>query len=287
MLFLEVESILTEEIEKLKNSKQWWEKISPQILNFFIKFILVIILFCITRRMISLLVKCLEKIFQKANIEPTLRKFLIPAIRGILNVLIFFFFIDFLGVPSSSIVAILGSTGLAVGLALQGSLSNVAGGVLILLLKPFRVNDYIYEHKENLEGKVKAIGVFYTTLITGDNRVIVLPNGNLANSSISNFTATPTRRVDLQVGISYESNLSKAKKILEEVLQNQENRCLNTEVSVYVAELKEHAVILGFRAWFPSELYWETSVALLEKVKLALEEGNISNPYQVFTRLNH
>jgi small conductance mechanosensitive channel len=271
MLYLATEGVLSTEIEKLQRTPEGWEQMLPQILDLLAKVAIALVLIWVGRKIIILSIKALERVLQTAKVETTLRKFLIPAVRSVLHVFLIFFIVDFVGVPSSSILAILGSAGLAVGLALQGSLSNIAGGVLILLLKPFLVNDYIKEHAGGIEGTVRSIGLFYTTLMTSDNRIIVLPNGNLANSSISNFSQRPIRRVDLKVKVPYTVDLQETKKLLEEALLSQEHRCEDKEIFVFVEELEERVVVLGFRAWFPNEHYWKSKVSLLEKAKIALE----------------
>ena len=162
---------------------------------------------------------------------------------------------------------------------MQGSLSNFAGGVLILLLKPFKVGDYIIEDVNKNEGTVKEISVFYTKLTTPDNRVIIIPNGTLANSSLMNVTQSEKRRVDIYVGVSYQADLKKAKSILTELAEQEINRLKDEPMDIFVSDLEDSSVKLGVRIWVPTDSYWETRWRLVEEVKLALDAGGIEIPY--------
>ena len=183
------------------------------------------------------------------------------------------------GIAASSVVAVLGSAGLTVGLALQGSLSNFAGGVLILLLKPFVVGDYIIENGGGMEGTVSEISIFYTKLLTVDNKAIMIPNGALSNSSIINVSAMNKRRVDVEVGVAYNSDLAKVKTILEDVIMNDEARLENEEVNVFVSVLGESSITMGTRMWVKSADYWTAKWRITENVKLALDKNGIEIPF--------
>ena len=183
------------------------------------------------------------------------------------------------GLDAASILALLGSAGVAIGLAIQGSLANFVGGVLILMLKPFKVGDYIKEDTNGNEGTVISIELFYTKLTTVDNRVIVLPNGTLANSSLTNVTACDSRRLDLKVGISYDADIRQAKEVLQKVLEEDEGVLKAKEHFVYVDELAESSVNLGIRCWFSMDGYWQGKWRLTENVKYALDEAEIGIPY--------
>ena len=184
-----------------------------------------------------------------------------------------------LGVEPASIAALLASGGVAIGLALQGSLSNFAGGVLILLLKPFVVGDYIIEDTNKNEGTVKEIQIFYTKLATVDNKTIVIPNGTLANTSLTNVTAKDERRLDLTVGISYEADLKAAKETIEKILREDESVLQTEELIVYVDSLADSAVMIGSRCWVKTNEYWPARWRILEKIKLTLDENEIVIPY--------
>lgn len=183
------------------------------------------------------------------------------------------------GVKESSIAALLASSGVAIGLALQGGLSNLAGGVIILILRPFVIGDYIIENSGKQEGTVVKIDLFYTTLSTVDNRRITVPNGALTNSSIVNVTAKDNRKLEIKVGISYQADLKKAKKILEMLLHEDASIMSDQEMQVFVDELAADSVILGLRAWVKTEEYWAAKWRLNEKIKLTFDEQGIEIPF--------
>ena len=184
-----------------------------------------------------------------------------------------------LGVPIASFIAVLGSAGLAIGLAMQGSLANFAGGVLILILHPFRVGDYIIDGSTGKEGTVDKIDLFYTTIITIDNKCITIPNGTLANSDITNATAMETRRLDIPVGISYNSDIKLAKDTLFEIINSQEKVHKDKGIKVFVKELADSAVILELRVWVNTEDYWDLKFLLNEIIKLEYDKIGIEIPY--------
>ena len=173
-----------------------------------------------------------------------------------------------------------GGGGVAVGLALQGSLSNFAGGVLILLLKPFKVGDYIIEHSHNNEGTVTEISIFYTKLLTVDNKLIVIPNGTLSNSSLTNVTNKDRRRVDLVVGIAYEADIRTAKDVIYAVAEKEEARIPEEKPVVYVDNLAASSVDIGLRVWVKTGDYWPARWRMTENIKYALDAKGISIPYQ-------
>ena len=185
---------------------------------------------------------------------------------------------DKLGISSASIIAILGSAGLAISLSMQNMLGNFAGGVIILLMKPFKVGDYIICGQE--EGTVAAIGLVYTTLNTMDNKQIVLPNGNLSNTSLTNVTAQEKRRLELKVGISYQSDLKKAKDILYGLFEAHPLIKKDQDLIVFVDQLGESSVVIGARGWVETGNYWSVKWELTEKVKLAFDEAGIEIPFR-------
>ena len=183
-----------------------------------------------------------------------------------------------LGIDSASIVAILGSAGLAIGLALQESLKNFAGGILILVMKPFKVGDYIV--MPNAEGTVSVIGLVYTILVTIDNKTISIPNGTLSNSIVTNVTAMEKRRLDLTVGIGYQSDLRKAKEIMDRIYRQHPSVLQEEPIVTYVDSLGDDSVVLGARGWTKSEDYWAARWDITEKIKLAFDEEGIEIPYR-------
>lgn len=178
---------------------------------------------------------------------------------------------------SASLIALFGSAGLALGLALQGSLANFAGGVLILLMKPFKVDDYIVTASG--EGTVAVIGLVYTTLLTVDNKKIVIPNGTLANSPLTNVTTMEKRRLDISVGIGYQADLKKAKKVLQRIYENHPEIIKEDGITVFVDSLGESSVLLGARGWVSTGTFWQTKWEITEEIKLAFDREGIEIPY--------
>ena len=193
---------------------------------------------------------------------------------GLYAILILSIIVRF-GVDTSTVAALLASGGVAIGLALQGSLSNFAGGVLILLLKPFSVGDYIIEHSDNLEGTVKEIQIFYTKLSTVDNKTIVIPNGNLSNNSLTNVTAMDLRRLDFYVRIGYDEDLKKTEQIIRSVMEQEDRVIKEKEHTVFVDDLAESYVALCVRLWLKSDEFWNARADIMERTKLALDQAGI------------
>lgn len=228
----------------------------------------------------SYVTKWTKQLIYRSRIEESVGTFLVSIVRIGLKVLVFIMAAIQLGVDNSSFVAVIGSAGVAIGLALQGSLSNMAGGCLILLLKPFQVGDYIKEDSHGNEGTVVGIDLFYTRIQTVDNKMIVVPNGVITSSSLTNVTRQEERLLDLRIGIGYEDDLLRAKEIIRN-LAKQHSKTLDEEgIQVFVAELGDHCVILGLRVWVPTDEYNPIKWELLEKIKLEFDEQGINIPYQ-------
>ena len=181
------------------------------------------------------------------------------------------------GFDATSIVALLGSIGVTIGLALQGSLSNLAGGVLILILKPFKVGDYIVVGSN--EGTVKEIGIFYTKLLTVDEKTVILPNGVLSNSSLTNVSTSETRRVDFEMSIAYDADIRQAKQVLQSVVEADNRVLFDRGITVMVQNLGASEVVIGVRCYCKNEDYWQVRWDLLENMKLALDAANIEIPF--------
>ena len=249
----------------------------PGLVSFGYRLLVVILILIIGSRIIKFISNMLKRSFTRMDMEISLRKFLISLIEAGMYSILIFMAADKLGFNSASIIAVLGSAGLALGLALQGSLANFAGGVLILLMKPFKVDDYIIT--ESGEGTVTAIGLVYTTLRTVDNKVIVVPNGNLSNAPLTNVTAQDKRRVDILVGISYQSDLKMAKEIVEDTFKRHPLVLLDEDITVFVDSLADSSVNIGGRGWTATSDYWTVKWSVMESVKLAFDEAGIEIPY--------
>lgn len=255
------------------------DTLPEKALNLGIRMGLAVLFFLVGVQVIKLLRKVVRKSMQRAGAEVGAVQFMDSFIKAALYIVLVFMLATSFGVDAASIVALLGSAGVAVGLAIQGSLSNLAGGVLILMLKPFKVGDYIRENTAGQEGTVSEIQIFYTKLVTPDNKTIVLPNGSLANNSLINMTAARCRRMDIIIGISYHADIKKAKEVLMEVLEQDKSVMKDKEMLVYVDELSQSSVNLGVRCFFLNEDFWEGKWRITENCKYALDEAGIEIPF--------
>lgn len=258
---------------------QYLEKMVDWVVKTAGELVLFAVVLLIGLRIIKLVKKMLRRSFDRHSMDASVESFLISFIDIGLKIVLFMCSIAILGVEMSSFLAIFGSAGIAIGLAVQGSLANIAGGVLILLLKPFQVGDYIIEDSNKNEGTVVAIDIFYTRLYIVDNKTVVVPNGTLANSSLTNVTRQDKRRIDLMIGISYQENIAKVKKVLETVVTQEENVLKDDEITIFVNSFDASSISMGIRAWAPMELYWKTRWAMLEHIKEAFDREEIEIPY--------
>ena len=227
---------------------------------------------------IRLINRLVKKIMAKRNLDPTLSKFLADILIWMLRVLLFVTFISKLGIETSSFVAILGAAGLAVGLSLQGSLSNFAGGMLIILFKPFRVGDTI--EAQGVIGTVSEIQIFVTKIISANNQTIFVPNGILSNGIITNFSIAGMRRMDLVFSLSYATDIKLAKDIVMEVMKNHPKVLKTPEPIVLVRDLTDSAIHLAIRPWSKNEDFGQVSSDILEQCKTAFDEkGVVIQPF--------
>lgn len=226
---------------------------------------------------INLLVKMSRKVMKKAGVDITLQKFLGNLLGWALKILLIVTVISQLGVETTSFAAILAAAGLAVGLALQGSLANFAGGVLIMIFKPFKLGDLVEAQGEI--GVVKEIEIFTTKLTGLSNKEIIIPNGSLSNGNIVNYTTEGTRRVDLVIGVSYDADIKKTKEVLMQVLTSHPKVLKDPAPGVTVSELADSSVNFAVRPWSKTADYWDVYFEITENVKLALDEAGIEIPY--------
>lgn len=233
---------------------------------------------------IRLLIKSSKKVMQKRGVDVTLQKFLGNLGSWILKILLFITVISQLGVATTSFAAIIAAAGLAIGLALQGSLGNFAGGVLIMIFKPFKIGDLIEAQGEI--GVVKEIEIFTTKLTGLSNREIIIPNGALSNGNIINFTTEGTRRVDLVIGVSYDADIKKTKDVLMNVLTSHPKVLKDPAPGVTVLELADSSVNFAVRPWCNTADYWTVYFEATENIKLALDEAGIEIPYPHRVNIN-
>ncbi len=252
----------------------------PELIDFAISVLLALLVFAIGAKLIGWLRKLVKRSLQRSGVDKGVEQFVDSMLKFGLYALLLFSIGKKFGLDTTSVAAVLASGGVAVGLALQGSLSNLAGGILILILKPFVVGDYIIEDTNKCEGTVKEIQIFYTKLVTVDNKTVIIPNGTLANNSLTNVTAQEKRKLDLKVDISYDADLQKAKELLEKLLGEDSGVMKDEEMQIFVDNLGSSSVVLGVRAWVKTEEYWTTRWRLLENIKLTLDENGIKIPYQ-------
>ena len=258
-------------INTIQNYSEGFIKV---LLDYSPKLISALILLIVGIYAIRFINKMVKKIMIKRNLDPTLSKFLADILIWVLRVLLFVSFISKLGIETSSFVAILGAAGLAVGLSLQGSLSNFAGGMLIILFKPFRVGDSI--EAQGVIGTVTEIQIFITKLLSANNQTIFIPNGILSNGIITNFSVAGIRRVDLVFSLSYETDIKLAKEIVMQVMQNHSKILTTPEPLVTVKDLSDTAIHLAIRPWTKNEDFGIVSSDILENCKTAFEEQGIT-----------
>lgn len=215
--------------------------------------------------------------FERSGMEVTLRSFLNSMISIGLKVLLVISVASMVGIETTSFIAVLGAAGLAVGLALQGSLANFAGGVLILIFRPYKVGDFI--DAAGVAGTVKRIEIFSTVLTTPDNKTIIVPNGAVSNGAITNFSMQDTRRVDIVFGIGYDDDLRKGKQVLTDLIMADERILKDPEPQIVISNLGDSAVDITTRSWVKAEDFWGVYFDLMENGKLALDENGLTIPY--------
>ena len=255
--------------------QQQLESLIPKFWSFFWSAILALIVFFIGTRIIKGVIKLFHRAMNIKDVDPGVETFLESVLRWILYIILLTIILGLFGVTTTSISAAVAGLGVTIGLALQGALSNFAGGILILLMHPFRVGDYIIEHATGQEGTVSKINIIYTTLKMVDGRLVQIPNGTLSAASLTNCTAQEYRLFNETVGISYDSDIKKAKEILKYIAENCEHRVDNLPIQVFVSELGDSAVLLGLR--FPIEIdyFWQAKWDTLEEIKNRFDKAGI------------
>ena len=273
-----LEQLTTEEID-VGLIQQYLQQLPDRALRFGARVLLALVVFLIGVHVIKLVRRIVRRSLKKGNADIGVTQFLDSFIKAVLYILLLFMIASGFGLDATSVVALLGSAGVAIGLAVQGSLSNFAGGVLILLLKPFRVDDYIKVDNDDHEGTVKEIQLFYTKLSTPNNHVVIIPNGTLSNSSILNMSTLTERRMDIKVGISYDADIRHAREAIMKVLEEDPAVLSSKDRRVFVEELADSSINLNVRCWADNDEYWECKWRLTEKIKYALDDAGISIPY--------
>lgn len=259
------------------NLEQFLNKIINWATTEGIKLIIGLILLWIGWKLARKVVNIMSKTLEKRNVDATVSSFLDTFVEVVLKGIVIYIFLDYVGIKTTGIAALVASAGVAIGLALQGSLSNFAGGVIILLIRPFNVGDYI--EGSGHSGTIERIGMFYTHMTTVDNKLILVPNGNLANGSIVNYSAKELRRVDLTFGVGYEQDVLKVKRVLSNIVDAHELILKDPEPFIALSAHGDSAVNFVVRAWVNNSDYWKVHFDLLESVKVKFDEEEISIPY--------
>ena len=248
-----------------------------KILSYLPSIIAALVILILGLWVIKLIIGRLRKIMEKREVDPGVRGFSLSILGVVLNILLFIVIITKLGVETTSFAAILAAAALAIGLALQGSLSNFAGGVLIIVLKPYRVGDFIKAQGES--GTVTDISIFYTILTTTNNQRVIIPNGQLSNNKVTNYSYEPTRRNNMTVGISYDSDIKKSREVLLNIVNSDERVLKDPAPVVLVGGLGDNSVDLSLRFWANQADYWGLHFDTIEKLKTELEDAGVSFPF--------
>ena len=264
--------------ESLSALQQFIKTASPVVLSALWHIALALVIFLAGRWLIEKFLSRVALLDNKTKIDPGVAKFVRSLVRVALWALLIYFIADFLGVPTASFVALLGSLGVTVGLALQGSLSNFAGGLLIMFLHPFKTGDYI-KTASDIEGTVVEIGLFFTTLRMTNNKIITVPNGNLSAGNITNYNVLPVRRLSTTVGIAYEADTKQAIALLTQLLLSRKALVNPEKALVYVKELGDSSVVLGLHYWVKTDDYWDEAWSINQAIKETLDQNNIAIPF--------
>lgn len=245
--------------------------------DFGIRLVAAIAIFIVGRIVIGFIIRGINKGMERSDVDPTLRVFVSNLVKWALLIVVIIAAINQLGIQTTSFIAIFGAAGLAVGLALQGSLSNFAAGVLIVLFRPYRVGDWV--EAAGISGSVEQVQILTTVLKTGDNKRIIVPNSQIMDSIITNYSANDTRRVDLVVGVSYDDDLDKVRSTIEEIIAAEDRVLDDPECQIVVAELADSSVNFYVRPWVKSEDYWGVRFSLTETIKKRFDERGITFPF--------
>ena len=276
----EVESV-SDNIEQLSKDVSKLSQIGSDLIDkavaFGIDIIIAVIIFVIGKFIIKFILKFVDRIFAKSSADEGVAKFIHSVLKVALYIILAITICGQIGIETTSFAAIVASGGLAIGLAFEGSLSNFAGGVMILIMKPFTVGDYI--ESNGVEGTVYKIDIFYTSLKTVDNKSVKLPNGTLSNSILTNYSMNEKRRVDVEVGIGYDDNIELARKELERVMNSYSNIMHDEANAVVVKNLADSAIIMEVRVWVPTEYYWDCKFYLNENIRVSFDKAGISIPF--------
>jgi len=255
-----------------------WMTVAVEILaKYGLKIVLAILLFVIGKKVSRWIGELAKKGLTKSKMDPTLVGFLGNILNALLLAAVVIAMLDLVGIQTTSLVAVIGAAGLAVGLALQGSLSNFASGVLLILFRPFKQGDFITAGGES--GVIEEITLFTTMMRTPDNKAIIVPNSTITGGSITNYSTKPTRRVDMVFGVSYKDDIRKVKSVIQSVLDTDERILNDPAPTIGILELADNSVNFAVRPWVKAPDYWDVFFSLNERMKLRFDEEGISIPF--------
>ena len=258
---------------------QYIQKLTDWCMSKLGSIVVAVIFMVVCFKLVKLLLRILRKSFERSKLDPSVAGFFISAVKIVLNVLIVLTAASIVGFQITSFITILGSAGVTLGLALQGSLSNLAGGLLILILKPFRVGDYIVENNTHCEGTVVSIDIFYTRLITFDNKSVVIPNGNISNTSLVNVTEHDMRRVDIPFSVAYDSDMEKVKRVTIETIKDVDGYLPDEQILFYIDEFADSGINMYVKFYATIEKFFDAKWDAMWKLKKAFDENDIEIPF--------
>lgn len=258
---------------------QYIQKLTDWCMSKLGSIVVAVIFMVVCFKLVKLLLRILRKSFERSKLDPSVAGFFISAVKIVLNVLIVLTAASIVGFQITSFITILGTAGVTLGLALQGSLSNLAGGLLILILKPFRVGDYIVENNTHCEGTVVSIDIFYTRLITFDNKSVVIPNGNISNTSLVNVTEHDMRRVDIPFSVAYDSDMEKVKRVTIETIKDVDGYLPDEQILFYIDEFADSGINMYVKFYATIEKFFDAKWDAMWKLKKAFVENDIEIPF--------
>lgn len=258
---------------------QYIQKLTDWCMSKLGSIVVAVIFMVVCFKLVKLLLRILRKSFERSKLDPSVAGFFISAVKIVLNVLIVLTAASIVGFQITSFITILGTAGVILGLALQGSLSNLAGGLLILILKPFRVGDYIVENNTHCEGTVVSIDIFYTRLITFDNKSVVIPNGNISNTSLVNVTEHDMRRVDIPFSVAYDSDMEKVKRVTIETIKDVDGYLPDEQILFYIDEFADSGINMYVKFYATIEKFFDAKWDAMWKLKKAFDENDIEIPF--------
>jgi small conductance mechanosensitive channel len=264
--------------------EQYLNQLKIVLIEYTPKVLMALAVLIIGLLIIKVFVNTTKKVLSKREVDITLQKFLLNLLNWVLKILLFITVVAKLGVETTSFAAILASAGLAIGLALQGSLANFAGGILIIIFKPIKIGDFI--EAQGVSGSVKEIEIFTTKLNTTDNKEIIIPNGALSNGNIVNYSTEATRRVDFTFGVGYDSDIKKTKEVISRVIHSHPLVLKEPAPAVNLSELADSSINFFTRGWVKKEDYWTVKFDILEQTKEALDAAGIDIPYPHSVQIN-